>query len=158
MKYFILVFLFSINIWAACNTSFDPKTVADFDKTKVSFNGLGISGTVPANTNDYAIDLAMTDDNLLTGAKLIITNGCSDDKIKLQVVDTTGQVAVPYRVAFPRYPILSEFINWYASDMDTQLTYPSKISCGLTLRALYTNTCSTSVKSRVNFHLHKVLL
>jgi len=158
MKYFILLVLFSLNVFSASGTSFDPKTVADFDKTKVVFNGLGIAGTVPANTADYVIDLPMTDDNLLTGAKLIITNGCSDDKIKLQVVDTAGQIPVPYRVAFPKYPVLSEFINWYAADMDTQLTYPSKISSGLTLRALYTNTCATSVKARVNFHLHKVLL
>jgi hypothetical protein len=125
-------------------STYDAKSVLDFTKDKVQFNGQGISGEVPASTADFNIEYVLTDDHFITGAKLIITNPCPDDKIKLQIV--SGNTVV------------NEFINWFAADMDTQLPYPAKIPAGLKIRAVYTNTCTSAVKVRVNLHLHKIMI
>jgi hypothetical protein len=157
MKLFIIILVFGLKSLAMSGSAFNAKKVEDFSKDTVQFNGQGVSGQVPAGALDYNIDYSPTDDNFLTGAKLIITSPCPDDKIKLQIVDTTGAIPLVARGSFPLYPILNEFINWYAADMDTQIPYPAKITVGLTIRASYTNTCTSSVKVRVNLHLHKIL-
>lgn len=144
MKTLIILLLFSLKSFALCGTTFDPKRIDELDKTKVTFGGLKASATVlPLTTQN--IDLAIADDHLLTGASLILTNNCPDDEIKFQVLMGTT--------------VASQFIDWYSKDLDKEIPYPAKMFCGLTLRAIYKNTCSAaSVKVRINYNLHKIIL
>lgn len=150
LGFLLLLSLFSLG---ATNTAYDVINMNDIDKTKVMFYGVGVGMEVPAGTVDHPIELAMTDDVFLTGAQTKITGGCPDDKVKIQIISPS--VALP---GIPANTMMIEFINWWAMDMDTQIPYPSKIRAGFKIKALYTNTCTTSIKVRINYHLHKILL
>ncbi len=146
----LLVSLFSLG---ATNTVYDVVNMNDIDKTKVMFYGVGVGLEVPAGAVDHTIELPMTDDVFLTGAQTKITGGCPDDKIKLQII--SPNVALP---GIPANTMIAEFINWWAMDMDTQIPYPSKIRAGFRIKAMYTNTCTSTIKVRINYHLHKIML
>jgi hypothetical protein len=151
MKYKIgaLVLLIAVTAIAAINTTYDAANIYTLDKNKVEFSGVGVGAIVPENSVDYAIDFPLTSDMFLTGAKMMATGACGDDRIKVQVV--FGNTVV------------KQFIDWWSMDMDTQLPIPSKIPASHPvlgagkLRALYTNTCTVPVKVRVNYHLYKIL-
>jgi hypothetical protein len=150
MKKILLAVLFLGSVSkAAINTKYDVMNITLMDKAKIEFNGVGVGAVVPASTTDFPIDYDLTDDNFLTGAKMMATGGCGDDRIKVQVVFGTTMI--------------KQFIDWYSMDMDTQLPIPSKIPASHPLlgagkiRALYTNTCTIPVKVRVNYHLYKIL-
>ena len=142
MKYLVL-FLISFNCFAMCGSSYDPIKSSDFEKSKLEFNGQKVMGVVPGN-DSFDIDYAVTDDVLLTGAKVVINGNCIGDTVKFQVVH-------------PTLGVLKTFIDWYATDLEKEFIYPAKVVCGLTLRLKYTNTCATPVTVRTNLSLHKVL-
>jgi hypothetical protein len=147
MKYFFtlcLALFFSVFVFGASGTTYNPSRSDELDKTKVNFNGQKVMGTVPALSTSN-IDMTLSDDCLLTGAKVILVGACEDDEIKFQVL--VGSTVV------------NQFIDWYASDLEKELKYPAKIPTGLTLRVVYKNTCpTTSVKVKINYSLHKVLI
>lgn len=144
MKLFLITLVFSLNVFALTGTDYNPAKSNDMDKSKVNFNGMKVAATVPA-ASTLNIDMPLVDDHLLTGASLVLTGNCDDDEIKFQVVMGTT--------------VVNQFIDWYAMNLSKDIEYPAKIPGGLILRAVYKNTCPTnSVKVRVNYNLHKVLL
>lgn len=153
-----LLLLISSSAFALTGTVYNPTSVDAFDKTKLNYNGLKVSASVAAGaTTD--VNLALTDDHLLTGAQLILTGACDLDEVQFKIVDSSSSIPVPARVAFPNYPILNQFIDWYASNFSKDLPYPAKITAGLTLRVTYKNTCvSTAVTVKVNYFLHKIIV
>lgn len=153
-KFFLgLTLLLALGSLGATNTAYDVINMNDIDKTKVMFYGVGVGAEVPAGAVDHVIELPMTDDVFLTGAQTKITGACPDDKVKIQIISPS--VDLP---GIPANTMMVEFINWWAMDMDTQIPYPSKIRGGFKIRALYTNTCTTTIKVRINYHLHKILI
>lgn len=137
-------------------TKFNPATTSDFDKNKLLFDAQGVSTTITPNTTSN-VDLTLTDDCLITGAWLIISNSQNTDYLCFQIVDTTGVTGLPPGT------VLNQFItNWYLdSSVNTQfdMLYPAKILSGLTLRVVYTSTSSTiSPLISINYKLHKVLV
>jgi hypothetical protein len=138
------------------NSTFNPTKVADFDKLKLNFNGMGVIGTATAGTTTN-IDLALTDDNLITGAMLQCQNMTWGDSVSLQVVDVTGVYA-------PAGTVLSQFVtNWYVitdfeRQIDLQINYPAKLLAGLYIRVSYTSTGTTAVNVSANYTLHKVMV
>lgn len=136
------------------NTTYNPTNTGDLEKSKLNFDGQGVTQTITAGQTQN-VDLTLTNDCLITGAWLIINNGNFGDSCNFQVVDTTGIYA-------PAGTVLSQFItNWYLpTTIDDQfdIPYPAKIYSGLTIRLVYTSTGSTNVSVIINYKLHKVLV
>jgi len=137
-------------------TTFNPSNIGQFEKSKLNFNALGVSGTLTAHTTSN-LDLLMSDDCLITGAWLVVNGGNYGDYACLQVVDVSG--------AFSGTPntVLNQFMtNWYlppSTDTQFDLVYPAKIYAGLTIRVVYTSTgLITPPFVAVNYKLHKVLV
>ncbi len=136
-------------------TFFNPIRVDEFEKTKLNFDGQGMSATVTAGSTQN-VDLLLSDDVLLTGCWFITNNSNLGDTLTFQVVDTSG--------AFTGTPgtVLSQFItNWYpnvSTDINFEVPYPAKIPAGLTLRLVYVSTGSTNPFVAANYQLHKVLV
>lgn len=146
------------------NSVYKPINVKDFQADCLNFNGQAISGSVAASGVSN-FDLTLTDDHLLTGGTLLVSGGIFGDKITLQVVDTGGIIPVPYRAAYPNYPILNQFVTNYGIVSDSQrqfsldINYPAKIFAGLTLRYVYTATATVSTRLIcLNYSLHKTLI
>jgi hypothetical protein len=138
------------------NTTYDPTNVGDFERTKLNYAAVGISGTASAGTTTN-IDHALTDDSLLTGAQVLTDNAAFGDSITFQVVDVNG-------VVFPAGTVLGQFVtNWkLRSDSQEQISlqvpYPAKVYAGLYLRLIYTSTGASNVAVAINYSLHKVLV
>jgi hypothetical protein len=148
MKIFLVILFITITSYAAINTTYDAANIYTLDKNKVNFNGIGVGAEVPANTDDFVIDYVLTDDVFMTGAKMMASGACGDDRIKVQIM--CGSVMV------------KQFIDWWSMDMDTQLPIPSKIPAShpqlgaCKIRAIYKNTCTMAVKVRINYHLFTI--
>jgi hypothetical protein len=126
------------------NSTYDPKSVQDFEKTKVQFNGQKASVVCPAGQSAHA-DLTLTDDHLLTGCSIILKNNIPSDEVNFQIIH-------------PTYGVVNQFADWYAKEFDKILPYPAKIPAGLTIRVLYISKGTQDVEIYVNFDLHKVLV
>lgn len=137
-------------------TEYKPLRNEDFNANSLTFNGKGNTGTAAHGTATN-IDMALTEDTVLTGGTLILKNHCFGDTVDQQVVDKDGIVAPPGTV-------LRQFItSWNVAD-DVQIQggivapgYPAKIISGLYLRLVYHSTCGTDVSVAINYLLHKVL-
>jgi len=135
------------------NTVYNPINVNDFEKSKLNFDAQTTSGTITAGTTQN-VDLALTDDCLMTGAWLIVNGGNYGDTAVLQVVDVSGLFAPPGTV-------LNSFANWSIPPTVSQtfeMVYPAKIYAGLTIRIAYTSTGSSNPFVAINYMLHKVLV
>ena len=87
------------------NTNYDPTNVGDFERTRLNYAAVGITGIATAGTTTN-IDHALTDDMLITGAQVLTSIATFGDSITFQVVDVTGVVA-------PAGTVLGQFItNW----------------------------------------------
>jgi len=138
------LFLFCSSIFAMTSSTYNPSSVDGFDKNKLNYNGQKVSAVVPGGTTQD-IDLALTDDHLLTGAQVVLSGNCDLDEIKFKVVMGTT--------------VVNQFIDWFATNFSKDLPYPAKIPAGLTLRVTYKNSCTNAaVTVRVNYFLHKILL
>ena len=138
------------------NTTYNPVRTTDFEKTKLNFNGQGVTSTINAGTTTN-IDYLLADDCLITGLELIVNNGNYGDFANIQVIDTTGFTG------YPAGTVLEQIgTNWYLSpSTDTQfdIAYPAKIIAGLTLRIIYTSTLLVGTTFvAINYKLHKVLI
>ena len=137
------------------NTLYNPVRTVDFDKTKLTFDGQGVSATITAGATSN-LDYILTDDCLITGLELIVNDGNYGDTVSLRLVDTTGFTG------YPAGTVLDQFgTNWNiapVSDTQFDIVYPAKIIAGLTLRVAYTSTGSNDVFLAVNYKLHKVLV
>jgi hypothetical protein len=158
MKNFLLVLLFSTNVFAVTGTTYNPSTTAAIQKERVNFAGQKVSASVPFGTSQD-IDFTIVDDYLITGAQIILTGNCDLDEIQIKIVDAAGAIPTALRVNYPLYPTLNLFIDWFATSLTKELSYPARLDggMGLKLRATYKNTCaSNSVSVRVNYSLHKI--
>jgi hypothetical protein len=143
MKSFLLGLFFVFSAHAMSGSTYDVMNIYTLDKTKLNFNGLKVSASIPANTVQD-IDLTLADDHLFTGAQIILTGNCDNDEMQIKIVSGTT--------------VVNQFIDWYATNMTKELPYPAKIPATLKIRATYKNTClSNAVNVRVNYSLHKVL-
>ena len=139
------------------NTLYNPMSVNDFEKNKISLNIIGIDGNFTGNSISN-IDLLLTDDVLVTGASVICKNHVFGDAISLQVVDTNNILG------YGANTVLNTFANnWIVSDdsqkqIDFVSPYPAKIIAGLTLRVSYTSIGTNNGQIAVNYILHKVLV
>ena len=135
-------------------TTYKPIKVADFESSKLNHNGLGTSMVI-ATAGTQNLDVALTDDHLLTGCWLLIENGVFGDTANFQIIDTAGLFTGTAGT------VLNQFITgWVMPDKTmTQfdIPYPAKIYGGMTLRIVYTTT-GTNVLVGVNYKLHKVLI
>lgn len=141
---FLIVFLFSLNVFALTSTTFNPSNSNGFSKDSMAFAGQKIMGVAAPLTTTNIDFPNLTDVYLLTGADAKAVGACEADEIKFQVMAGTT--------------VVSTFIDWYMIDskIDKDLTYPAKLEVGLKLRVVYKNTCTTNVNVYVNYNLHKV--
>lgn len=135
-------------------TKFNPFHTNELDKTALLFNAQGVTANPTAGTTTN-IDLALTDDHLITGAWVVVSGATLGDTISFQVIDSSGVLAPPGTM-------LNQFMtSWYLpASAETQLdmVYPAKIIAGLTLRVVYTSTGATAPFIGINYKLHKVLV
>jgi hypothetical protein len=136
------------------NTTYNPPNINSFIKSALSFDAQGVSTTATANSASN-LDYTLTDDCLITGMELIISNGNYGDTANFQIVDSTG--------AFSGTPgtVLNQFAsNWNVpptADLQFDMSYPAKILATMTLRIVYTSTGSVAPFIAVNYKLHKIL-
>jgi phage tail sheath gpL-like len=143
MKWFLILLLSIANAFAASNTVYDVMNMSMVDKKAVNFSGQKISANVEANASTN-IDLTLSDDSLFTGAIVYAPGACLDDEIKFQIL--MGST------------VIIQFIDWFvASGLNKEIAYPAKIPAGLTMRAVYKNTCSNQINVKINYSLHKIL-
>jgi hypothetical protein len=138
------------------NSTYNPVAVADFEKTKLNYNGKGVNTTIPKGTS-VNLDYTLTDDCLLTGVWLIIGRGNYGDSLTVQVLDPNNIYG------YGAGAILNTFVtNWYmppSSATQIDIPYPAKIITGLTLRVIYTSTGTVDDPFlAINYKLHKVLV
>lgn len=138
-------------------STYNPKNVWDFDKTKIQTNHQSATGTITSGQTGN-IDLALADDHLLTGIQIICSNHSFGDKITLQVVDVSGTY-------YPAGTVLAQFATNITVRSDVQevihetSNYPAKILGGLTLRVIYaSNGTLTPINIAVNYKLHMLLV
>jgi len=131
------------------NSNFNPISVNDFDKNKVSSANKGVEtvATAGASTN---LDLTLTDDVLLTGLQVIAQGSVFGDNVDLQVLMGSTVVA---QFGTSIYLPSDEDIK-----LNEEAKYPAKIPAGLTLRLIYNSIGMTNVPVAVNYRLHKVLV
>lgn len=141
---FVLALLFSGAVFAATNTSFNPDTVEQFSKGSQEYKGQKSFATVSAGET-LNIDFIITEDTLITGARVHSHGACEADEIKFQVLSGSN--------------VVTTFIDWYImnENIDKDLTYPAKLTPGLTVRAIYKNTCLVlPTNVYINYYMHKV--
>ena len=126
------------------NTIYDPISQVEFNKTKMRFNGQKAFGIIPAG-QEANVDLAITDDHLLTGVVFNVIGNAPGDEITLQIVHPTNGVILT-------------FLNWFARSFDRELGYPAKIPAGLIIRAHYKSIGTKDVEVYCNYFLHKILV
>ena len=132
------------------NSTYNPKTVADFNKDYLNVDHQGVGAIVPAGTVGN-IDYTLSDDHLLVGAILLAENTAFDDSICLQIIH-------------PTMGVVNQFVtNWAMSTdkeekFNRQEGFPAKIPAGLKIRCAYTSTGSVDVKVKMNLFLHKILV
>ena len=126
------------------NSTFDPVTLNEFDKTKVNFNGLKAAGVCLAGQS-VNVDLPLTDDHFMTGATLNVVNNTPGDHALFQIVH-------------PLAGVVGQYIDWYVFNLSKSLTYPAKIPGGLILRVVYNSVGTQDVQIFVNYDLHKAII
>lgn len=137
------------------NSTYNPISIQDFDKTKLNFNAQGTTAVCVAGQSTN-IDFALNDDMLLTGAWLIANGGNYGDTATMQVIDTAG--------AFTGVAgtVLNQFMtNWYIPQTASEqfdIQYPAKILAGMTLRVIYKSTGTSSPFVAINYKMHMVLI
>lgn len=138
-------------------TTYAPVSTSEFKSTKVQYAARGVSATCTLNavTN---IDLAFTEDHLLTGFWILGKDITLGDKISLQVIDSSNVFG------YGAGTVLKEFAtNIYITDnLDAQfeVLYPAKVIAGLSIRVVYTSTGTTgnSPFFAANYKLHKIVV
>lgn len=127
-----------------------------YEVKATGFRGIADAGVT---TNlDFAVG---AEDRYISGLGMILKNHADADTIGLSVVDVDGLIPVPYRVAYPLYPLLKIFgINWCVDDTvshqgrDT-FNFVAKIPAGFYVRVAYTSTGIVNVVVKLNLLLHK---
>jgi hypothetical protein len=143
------------------NSNYNPSSIDSFEKTKVTANNQGAKGLALAGQSTN-IDLALTDDHLLTGVNLIAKGSAFGDTVSLQIVDALG--TLPNGLSFPVGTILNQFATVLNVPDDIQEKfnedsgYPAKLYAGLTIRLIYTSVGTSDVQVAINYKLHKVLI
>ena len=143
------------------NSTFNPTTTAEFDKTKIATNDQSASGLCLAGQS-VNIDLTMTDDHLLTGLKVLAKGSNFGDTLTLQIVDVVG--TLPNGMSFPPNTILNQFGTSLPVGDDEEekfneeSEYPAKILAGMTIRCIYSSTGTSNVQVASLYKLHKVLV
>lgn len=139
----------------ASNTNYAPNKVTEFQANKLQYNATGVTATITAGTTTN-IDLAFTDDHLLTGFWLIGSGINPGDKIALQAVDSSNIFG------YGAGTVLKQFAtNIYlpaTCDAQFDVAYPAKVYAGLTLRVIYTSTGILSPVFAVNYKIHKIII
>jgi len=137
------------------NTTYDPQSVADFQKSKLNYAAKGVSKLCPPGlTTD--LDLVLTDDTLITGAWVISLYSNFGDTASFQVVDPSGAITgTPGGVV---KTFIEEWLLVGNVNINMDMPYPAKIPAGLAIRLSYTNTGSLDVNLAINWKLHKVLV
>lgn len=139
----------------ATGTTYAPIKVADFQANKLQYNATGVTATLTAGATTN-IDLAFTDDHMLTGFWLVGSNINPGDKIALQVVDSSNIFG------FGAGTVLKQFAtNIYlpaSCDAQFEVAYPAKVYAGLSLRVVYTSTGATNPIFAVNYKIHKIIV
>lgn len=133
------------------NSTYNPESITDFEKSKLNFAGKSVMGTSNASETT-TIDLVLVDDHLLTGGLLIVKNGKMPDMVTLQIVH-------------PAYGVVNEFVTKYRVIEDSNkqfelvLEYPARLFAGLSIRCKYESSADIGERTiAVNYFLHKVLI
>lgn len=135
------------------NTTFDPRNILEFEKSKLNKAAQGKKLTVTKGTTTN-IDITLTDDCLLAGGSILLAQDVKwGDKVSFQVLSGST--------------VLIEFItDWYLNPEKTEQpvpssNYPAKVYAGLTLRIVYTSTAGAldpAPDVAINYNLEKVLI
>lgn len=145
----ILTLFFLAFAGSACamtGSTYDPSTF-EFETSKIVGDAQGVAAVCVAlgTTN---IDLTLTDDEIMTGAILVVSGASLGDYLDLQVMAGPTVVATPIR-------------NWYLPNdgsVDFQMVVPKKILAGLKLRVVvHTTVLLVTPYVAVNFKLWKTL-
>lgn len=137
-------------------STYKPLKVSDFEASKLNFLGVGVTASCTSN-GVTTLDYILTDDCLMTGGSILVSNGTFSDKIDLQIVDVNNTMG--YGANF----ILNKFVSgWYiqagTSIVPISVPYPAKVYAGLVIRVIYTSVGSSTNSLAVNYNLHKVLV
>ncbi len=131
------------------NSTYDPRCVDDFEKSKIVTAFIGLQGTCPFGQTTN-IDYSLTDDVLFTGGEFLAKNSLFGDKFSLQIVH-------------PINGVIYTFVNDFGVTDDSQTkmvkqsVIPAKLPAGLIIRLAYTSTGETDVKLIINLYLFKIL-
>lgn len=137
----------------ATNTSYDPKNILDFEKSKLNKYAVGITAplTRGGTTN---IDYTLTDDLLIAGGSVVLVKDSDwGDHMTFQVL--LGGV------------VINQFVtNWYVNPENIaqpipSANYPAKLFAGLVLRIVYVSTAAGSGPTPeivINYNFEKVLI
>jgi hypothetical protein len=143
------------------NSTYNPNNASEFEKTKLTANNTGATGTAIAGQTT-SIDLDLTDDHLMTGIQLIAKGSVFGDKVDMMVIAKSSPL--PNGAPIPTNVPLAQFGTNVYLDEDSQMKfneearYPAKILAGMTLRIDYHSIGSADVQVAVNYRLHKVLI
>ena len=139
------------------NSTFNPASVNDYDKSKMQLAMVGVLGPFIAGTKTN-IDLALTDDMLLDGIEIFCKGHVFGDSITMQVVDINNVLGYGANL------VLKQFCTNFLLSDDSQKQlffqghYPAKIYGGLYLRTVYSSTGNLNGVVAANYMLHKVLV
>lgn len=135
-------------------TTYAPQHTNEMLTRAAAYSGKGVFGVCPAGQS-LTLDLALPDDILIVGGRLLLENSKFGDRVTMQVVDKDG-------IAAPAGTVLGEYIqDWFVGGQHDSLTvaspYPNKVPAGFYLRVIYTSTGTTDVSVAVNYDLHTIL-
>lgn len=139
------------------NTTYNPQNKNDFEKSKLNKDAQGTdtSITLSGVTN---IDLTLTDDELLTGAALLVTGAHEGDNVDFQVLAPGGTVVVQFVTGWRLDPTETK-------QLIPNSDFPAKIPAGFTLRVVYhaggpavLGVLNTAVWLAINYDMQKVLV
>jgi hypothetical protein len=139
------------------NSTYNPANINNFEKTKLSYSAVGISGSAVAGATTN-FDYEVMNDILITGAQVLANIPTFGDSMSFQVVDVNNILGLGADV------ILNQFVtNWQLrsdsqEQIDLKINYPAKIIAGLYLRMIYKSTGTTVVNIAANYSLHEILI
>lgn len=121
------------------------------DASGFRFRGASFIGTCAAMSTEN-IDYKIEQERYINGGTLIIDNIGNNDKMTFQVIDKDNVLGFGTNV------VLDQFItDYYIPNnklLEVRLDYPARISAGLYVRMIYTNTSLETSTIKCNLYLH----
>src|SRR6266853_5463920 len=140
------------------NSTYAPINVIDFDSNKIKplFKTIRFTASVNGTTNN---DLAITDDCLLLGYRILVNGAVWGDGISVQIID------IDNILGFGANFVVASSVTDFPIDNNSQdqghyvLQYPKKVPGLLYIRTIYNSTAGVlgiQPKVAIQYYLHQV--